>query len=204
MHEVEWDSTTDVSSQLGALCALARRPAVVVVKFPGAATGTAPAWAELEAWTRSRAVTVADVTGPIASPELDIALCSDLVYLRTCAALVMPPAHDPLTAGLLWSLGRAGRAAVAHCLLDSRTLAPDEAVRLGLAHAVAAADVSLPLPRPHSLAALVAVRDLARARASGRGALQLELANFRFLFATGDPEEGARAFLEGRNPRFEE
>ena len=30
----------------------------------------------------------------------------------------------------------------------------------------------------------------------------LEVATFRLLFAAGDPEEGARAFLERRAPRF--
>jgi enoyl-CoA hydratase/carnithine racemase len=41
-----------------------------------------------------------------------------------------------------------------------------------------------------------------RASARGSAGLALELATFRLLFAAGDPEEGARAFLEKRDPRF--
>jgi enoyl-CoA hydratase/carnithine racemase len=61
-------------------------------------------------------VTVAEVAGELASPALDVALCSDLIYLR---------------------------------------------------------------PRAN-----------------------LRLASFRLLFAAVDPEEGARAFLEKRDPKF--
>ena len=41
-----------------------------------------------------------------------------------------------------------------------------------------------------------------RSRADGGAGRALELATFRLLFAAGDPEEGARAFLERRSPRF--
>jgi enoyl-CoA hydratase/carnithine racemase len=77
-----------------------------------------------------------------------------------------------------------------------------EAVRLGLAHQLVAADADLPLPDPASTAALTAARDLMRSRADGSAGRALELATFRLLFAAGDPEEGARAFLERRAPRF--
>jgi 1,4-dihydroxy-2-naphthoyl-CoA synthase len=41
-----------------------------------------------------------------------------------------------------------------------------------------------------------------RAAAHGSAGLALELASFRLLFAVGDPKEGARAFLEKRQPDF--
>ena len=41
-----------------------------------------------------------------------------------------------------------------------------------------------------------------RAAAHGSAGLALELASFRLLFAAGDPEEGARAFLDKREPEF--
>jgi enoyl-CoA hydratase/carnithine racemase len=53
-----------------------------------------------------------------------------------------------------------------------------------------------------SVASLTAARDLMRASARGSAGLALELASFRLLFAAGDPEEGARAFLEKRDPEF--
>ena len=53
-----------------------------------------------------------------------------------------------------------------------------------------------------SVASLTAARDLLRASARGSAGLALELATFRLLFAAGDPEEGARAFLEKRDPKF--
>ena len=71
-----------------------------------------------------------------------------------------------------------------------------------LAHEVVDSADELPLPSPASLAAATAARDLMRSQAAGEPGRALELATFRLLFASGDPNEGARAFLERRNPTF--
>jgi hypothetical protein len=63
-------------------------------------------------------------------------------------------------------------------------------------------ETPLPISRTVSLASCIAARDLARTRSTRRPALALELATFRFLFAVGDPAEGAAAFLERRTPGF--
>jgi enoyl-CoA hydratase/carnithine racemase len=80
----------------------------------------------------------------------------------------------------------------------------EEAVALGLAQRVLEPDEAVPLAAGGSLAALTIARDLARSSVRREGAgLRLELASFRLLFASGDPEEGARAFLERRPPSFD-
>jgi enoyl-CoA hydratase/carnithine racemase len=159
-------------------------------------------WVDLEPWTRSRAVTVADLQGSLAPPALDVALCCDLVYLRAGAQVLLPGPDEAPTVGVVWAVARAGRGALARGILTGGAVSCDEAVRLGLAHAVADPGQPLPLPDTCSLAALTTARDLMRSRATRGPGLALELASFRLLFATGDPEEGARAFLERREPEF--
>lgn len=178
-------------------------PGWVVVRFGGCAAGSPVPWRVLEEWRRSRAVTVADIAGELASPEQDVALCSDIVVVREEAALWVghPSAACP-GPGVLWAAGRAGRRALRRVLLDGGAVPASEAVDLGLAHAIVAAGSELPLPREASLSAAMAARDLLRARAPGGAGLDLELATFRMLFAAGVPREGAAAFLEKRPPEW--
>jgi enoyl-CoA hydratase/carnithine racemase len=147
-------------------------------------------------------VTVADVAGELSSPALDVALCSDLVYLRPRARLRLAASGGPPSDGVIWALGRAGRAALARGLLELDDLSTIDAVMLGVATGTVQEDEPLPLPELMSVASLTAARDLMRASARGSAGLALELASFRLLFAAGDPEEGARAFLEKRDPKF--
>ena len=147
-------------------------------------------------------MTVAEVAGNLASPALDVALCSDLVYLRPQANLLLAPSGATPSDGVVWALGRAGRAALARGLLEEGDVSAAEAVKLGLAVATVALDQPLPLPSAYSVASLTAARDLMRAAAHGSAGLALELASFRLLFAVGDPREGAHAFLEKRDPDF--
>ena len=77
-----------------------------------------------------------------------------------------------------------------------------EAVALGVAHELIRDRSDLSFPNGASLTTTTTVRDLMRSGIPGGSGLALELAAFRFLFATGDPEEGARAFLEKREPSF--
>ncbi len=200
----DWLPGGDAEAQLEGLVALSDRPDVLVVRFTGDGRGAPPPWSRLEPWTRSRAVTVAVIEAPLGSPGLDVALTADLVLLRPSAALRLPPGKLAPSAGVLWALGRAGVRALRIGLLDPHVIAADEAVGLGLAQQVVADGEELPVGGERSQAALVAARDLLRVRSgSASGALELELATFRLLFAIGHPEEGARAFLERRPPSFD-
>ena len=105
--------------------------------------------------------------------------------------------------GIIWALGRAGRAALERGLLNPASLSGSEAAELGIVQEIVAAEVPLPIPSNPSIASLTAARDLMRASVSGPPGLALELASFRLLFAAGEPAEGARAFLEKRKPVFE-
>ena len=171
--------------------------------FSESRPGAAIPWPRLERWTRTRAVTVADIAASLAVPELEIALTADLVFMREGTRLLLPAGHRPPSAGLVWALGRAGRGALARGLLTDEPVTASEAVDLGLAHGVLEDGDRLPVPGAYSVAAATAARDLMRARAGDAAGLALEEATFRLLFAVGDANEGARAFLERRQPDFE-
>jgi enoyl-CoA hydratase/carnithine racemase len=190
------------AQQLRELTAEASTAGVLVVRFRDAAAAGPLAWGAIEPWLRSRAVTVADVDGALGGGALEVALCCDLVFVRAGAALDLPAIDSPPGAGLLWAAARAGHGALARVLLEGGSMRAREAVQVGLAHQMVVADAGLPLPESASIAALTAARDLMRSRADGSAGRALELATFRLLFAAGDPEEGARAFLERRAPRF--
>ena len=202
MNRFEWNHEEKPGPQLNALGSNLREIGYLVVAFPEGGGGEPLPWKALEVWTRSRAVTVADVAGGLSSPALDVALCSDLVYLRPRVNLNLAATAGPPSDGVIWALGRAGRAALARGLLEVDDLSAVEAVALGIANGIVLDDEPLPLPESMSVASLTAARDLMRASARGSAGLALELASFRLLFAAGDPEEGARAFLEKRAPDF--
>jgi enoyl-CoA hydratase/carnithine racemase len=202
MRRIDWNHHEDGGAQAAALAAEAREIGYMVVAFLKGGSGDPLPWFVVEQWTRSRAVTVADVAGELSSPALDVALCSDLVYLRPQANLRLAASADAPADGVIWALGRAGRAALARGLLEVDDLSAADAVTLGVATGIVPADAPLPLPDSMSVASVTAARDLMRASARGSAGLALELASFRLLFATGDPEEGARAFLEKRDPNF--
>jgi enoyl-CoA hydratase/carnithine racemase len=202
VKHVIWKHEEEAGQQVTALATAAREIGHLVVEFPEGGNGEALSWSALEPWTRSRAVTVAEVKGDLASPALDVALCSDLVYLRPHARLMLAASGATPSDNVIWALGRAGRAALARGLLEEGEVLADDAVTVGLATAIVASDHPLPLPSGYSVASLTAARDLMRAAAHGSAGLALELASFRLLFAAGDPKEGALAFLEKRDPDF--
>lgn len=179
-----------------------RTPGVVVVVFDDPRPTRPLSWQEIEPWTKARAVTVADVRNTIGPAAVDLALSADLVYLRSGVTLNLASAAAAPGAGVMWALGRAGRPALARGLLRLEPLPAAEALAVGLVDGVLGPDDELPLPPAASVAALTAARDLMRSRATGAAGLGLELATFRLLFAAGIPEEGARAFLEKRRPKF--
>ena len=198
VREVEWNPEQGAAVQLEFWCGLAGEPGVLHALFGQPGESAAIDWIGLEPWTRSRAVTVAEVSSTICGSALDVALCSDLVYLHRGAEL--SPAPGEPSVGLVWALGRAGRAALARGLLDPRPIDADEAVRLGLAQRVLEDGESPWVSDEVSVVALSTGRDLMRSSVGARS--EIELASFRLLFASGDPGEGARAFFDRRSPEF--
>ena len=202
MKRLCWSHHDDPLGQTANFVAAASEVGLVIAEFDGGGDGSGLDWTALEPWTRSRAVTVAVVEGSVASPVLDLALCSDLVYLLPSARLCLARGPGAPAPGVIWALGRAGRRALARGLLSTVDLAATEAVDLGVAHELIRDRSDLSFPRGASLTAATTARDLMRSGVPGGSGLALELAAFRFLFATSDPEEGARAFLEKREPSF--
>lgn len=184
------------------MVAEASRMGLLTVDFKGGGDGSGIGWDIIEQWTRSRAVTCAVLGGEVASPALDVALCSDLVFLLPSTRLRLAAGPGAPTPGVIWALGRAGRRALARGLLSTADLEADEAKEIGVAHSVVRDRAEPPIPEGVSLTAVTTARDLMRSAVPGSAGLALELAAFRLLFAAGDPEEGAGAFLEKREPSF--
>ena len=202
MRRFSWSFSKDTAEQLGDLTVAAETGGFLLVEIGQGESGGGLAWPVLEPWTRSRAVTLAVVDGEAASPTLEVALCSDLVYLRSGSRLRLAVGPGPPSSGVIWALGRAGRRALARGLLSSEDVEAQEAVELGLAHSVLQPGEPLPMPESSSVTAATTARDLVRAAAPGSAGLALELAAFRLLFASGEPAEGATAFVEKRAPAF--
>ncbi len=202
MRELVWNHDQEIGQQLRRLRSKINDIGYLVMTFTEGGEGEPLPWSIVEPWTWSRAVTVADVSGVLASPALDVALCSDLVYMRPQAGLRLACGGGPPSDGVIWALGRAGRAALSRGLLKEDDLSAADAVALGVSTGIVPLDAPLPLPKSMSVASLTAARDLMRAGARGSAGLALELASFRLLFAAGDPGEGARAFLDKRDPDF--
>lgn len=199
VRTIEWNQARRISDQLSTWIDAASESGIVHVVFDGEARQESLAWSEIEGWTRTRAVTVAEIRSNLGNAALDAALCADLVYLREDADL--RTGDGEASAGLLWALGRAGRAALSRGLLVARSITAVEAVNLGLVQGVLEHGAAFPVTDQVSLTALTTARDMMRSDPDARSVL--ELASFRLLFASGDPGEGARAFLERRHPEFD-
>ncbi len=199
---VSWDPDEPAEAQIQRLCTLAQAPEALTVVFGAASPGRPPSWRTLEKWIGVRAVTMADIRVDVGSPALEAALCCDLVIARRGVRLTWPSSEELPSAGLLWAAGRSGRQGLMATMFESGPVPASRANTWGLVHAVLGVDEALPDIASASHVALSVARDLLRTSAVGMGALELELAAFRLLFAVGEPEEGARAFLEHRDPQF--
>jgi enoyl-CoA hydratase/carnithine racemase len=202
MRTIDWRDDRDATEQLNTLVAEAAGLELLVIRFAEGGAHGSLCDNLLDDWITTRAVTVADVDCKLAGAALDVALACDLVYMRTTAVLDVGSSATPPTAGLVRAMANAERTALDRVFLDGGRIDSDEAVRLGLVHRSVAVGRPLPLPEPVSIAALTAARDLMRSSTVGEAGRALELATFRLVFAAGDPCEGARAFLERRQPRF--
>jgi len=189
-------------AQLRRLLESTSETGVLLIDFLESGEGQNLPWSLLERWIRSRLVSIVVIDAEIAGGALDLALCSDLVVGSENARLVLPPADEVPSPGLTWALGRAGNGALRRCLLDGGALTASEGRELGLVHQIIECGETFELRESLSVSALTIARDLQRCTASGSGAGHLELAAFRYLFAVGDPGEGALAFFERRRPDF--
>jgi enoyl-CoA hydratase/carnithine racemase len=200
MRTIGWDPESPLADQLKIWCAEGSAFDVLHVVFDGSGAEEYLGWTQIAPWTRTRVVTVAELRSSLCGAELAVALCADVVYLRRGVELQVDEAVPQ--PGLVWALGRAGRAALSRGLLDATAIDGREAVRLGLAQRVLDGREPVPVPSGASPVARATARDIMRTDVNSRSAL--ELASFRLLFASGDPKEGADAFLERRDPVFDD
>jgi hypothetical protein len=63
-------------------------------------------------------------------------------------------------------------------------------------------ETEIALDEPPQSTGSALAREVAAKLIASRGGDALERAAFAFLFAAGEPQEGLRAFLEKRKPRF--
>jgi enoyl-CoA hydratase/carnithine racemase len=146
---------------------------------------------------------------------LELALSCDLVVAAGNAQFGLPEVTRGIIPGaggtqLLSRLVGMGRAK--ELILTGRRVGAETAERYGLVARVSepgrACDVALELAREIARNAPLAVRAAKHAIADGVGrplaeGLRVELDAYWTTVPTADREEGVRAFVEGREPRFE-
>jgi enoyl-CoA hydratase/carnithine racemase len=161
------------------------------------------------------APTIAAVEGYALAGGLELALSCDLVVAAADAQLGLPEVTRGIIPGaggtqLLSRLVGMGRAK--ELILTGRRIDAETAERYGLVARVSepwrASDVALDLAREIARNAPLALRAAKRAIADGVGrplaeGLRVELDAYWTTVPTADREEGVRAFVEGREPRFE-
>ncbi len=110
------------------------------------------------------------------------------------------PALSSLIGALIWRMGPRARG----ILLGGTTgMRGPEALARGIADAVVPEAIdALEWTRRWAASRSARALDVAAMLLRSRGGDPLERALFAWLFATGEPQEGLRAFLEKRSPRW--
>ena len=130
------------------------------------------------------------------------ALHADWLVLGAGARLTLRGDVAALAGALLWRIGGRARSLL---LLRPDELGANEALECGIADAVVPGGVeadAIRWTRDRFSSRGHRAFDVAALLLRSRGGDQLERALFAWLFATGEPQEGLRAFLEKRPARF--
>jgi len=173
--------------------------------------GLEQACRDLEAITK---VTIAAINGFALGGGLEIALACDFRFAAQDARLGLPEIKlgiIPGSGGTQRLPRLVGLAKARDLIYSGRQVPAEEALEIGVVDRVAPADevyrVALDQARTFatgpSLAFAAAKRALAAADRPLEEGLRVEREAFVALFATRDQEEGMRAFLDKREPRFE-
>jgi enoyl-CoA hydratase/carnithine racemase len=159
-------------------------------------------------------VTIAAINGFALGGGLEIALACDFRFAAQDARLGLPEIKlgiIPGSGGTQRLPRLVGLAKARDLIYSGRQVPAEEALEIGVVDRVAPADevyrVALDQARTFatgpSLAFAAAKRALAAADRPLEEGLRVEREAFVALFATWDQEEGMRAFLDKREPRFE-
>ncbi|HET7568437.1 MAG TPA: enoyl-CoA hydratase-related protein [Gaiellaceae bacterium] len=151
--------------------------------------------------------TIAAVNGFALGGGCELALGCDLRYASPRAKLGQPEIDLGIVPG--WGgtqrLARVcGLGVAKELILTGRTVDAEEALRIGLVHAVAdpVLEHALGVARTLAEKSPVALRVAKRLLNLSPGALEREAEEFGELFASEDAKEGLAAFVEKRPPRF--
>jgi enoyl-CoA hydratase len=159
-------------------------------------------------------LTIAAVNGFALGGGLELALSCDLIYASENAKLGLPETNlgiIPGFGGTVRLQQRVGMHRALEMILSGKPVSAQEAKALGLVLEVfpqaellsRVKEIASKLSKK-GLMSMLAARRLVRANASNEfeKAFLLEQETFATLFASGEPREGMKAFLEKREPRF--
>ncbi len=159
-------------------------------------------------------ISIAAVNGFALGGGLELAMACDLIYASKNAKFGAPETNlgiIPGFGGTVNLVSRVGFHRAMELTLTGKTISAEEAYRLGIVLELFESDqlMSGVMTIAESLAAkgihsLLAAKRLVRGAAQWDKdrALLLERESFATLFGTGEPQEGMRAFLEKRAPKF--
>ena len=159
-------------------------------------------------------VTIAAINGFALGGGLEVALSCDVRFVAEDARLGLPEIKlgiIPGSGGTQRLPRLVGLAKARHLILTGRQVDAAEALAIGLVDRLAAPDevyrVAVDEARTFAAGPLLAYAAAKRAMAAAdhplEEGLRVEREAFVALFATRDQEEGMRAFLEKREPKFE-
>jgi enoyl-CoA hydratase len=159
-------------------------------------------------------VTIAAINGFALGGGLEVALSCDVRFAAEDARLGLPEIKlgiIPGSGGTQRLPRLVGLAKARHLILTGRQLDAAESLAIGLVDRLAAPDdvyrIAVDEARAFAAGPLLAYAAAKRAMAAAdhplEEGLRVEREAFVALFATRDQEEGMRAFLEKRDPKFE-